>query len=187
MSQDQGLFLHLGEPQLERLLAVARRYARTAEDARDLVQETLLRAWRGFSRVDDRTHQGAWLFVILRNQALDWARATAARVQEIPLPVAELTDLVAVDLSEPFAAFPTMREADFCDLLDQRIAAAFAALEPAFREVLILSVVAGLNYREIAAALGCPLGTVMSRMARARRALRARLSDFAVRARKVRA
>ena len=57
--------------------------------------------------------------------------------------------------------------------------AALDALEPSFREVVVLSVVGDLTYREVAQVLDCPMGTVMSRMARARRALRERLADYA--------
>ncbi len=72
-----------------------------------------------------------------------------------------------------------MDEERFREFLDERLVAALDALEPAFREVIILSVASGLNYREIAEVIGCPVGTVMSRMARARRALRERLGDLA--------
>jgi RNA polymerase sigma-70 factor (ECF subfamily) len=175
------------EPLLQRLHAVACHHARSQADARDLVQETMLRAWRGFSKADGRTHRAAWLFVILRNVAIDWRREAAFRLQQIPLPVSEITELVAPDLSDPLAAFPSMREAEFCELLDQRLAQAVKALDPHYREVLVLSVAGGLGYREIAEALDCPLGTVMSRMARARRALRDRLSAFATGAMRERA
>ena len=72
-----------------------------------------------------------------------------------------------------------MSEAAFRELLDDRLTRALDALAPAFREVVILSVAGDLTYREIARVLDCPVGTVMSRMARARRALRERLADVA--------
>lgn len=179
MSPDPDLFLHFVEPHLERLHAVAGHYGRRLSDARDLVQETMLRAWRGFSQADGRTYRAAWLFVILRNVAIEWRRRASSRIQEIPMPVAELTELVAPNLSDPLASFPSMRESDFCELLDQRLAQAVRALEGPYREVLVLSVIGGLNYREIAETLDCPLGTVMSRMARARRRLRESVAAFA--------
>lgn len=179
MPPDPDLFLHFVEPHLKRLHGVARHYGRRLLDARDLVQETMLRAWRGFSQADGRTYRTAWLFVILRNVAIEWSRSPSSRIQEIPLPVTELTELVAPNLSDPLASLPAMRESEFCELLDQRLAQAVQALESHYREVLVLSVIGGLNYREIAEALDCPLGTVMSRMARARRSLRERVAAFA--------
>lgn len=173
------LFLPFVEPHLVRLHAVAGHYGRGRVDAQDLVQETMLRAWRGFSQTDGRSYSAAWLFVILRNVAIEWGRSAAHRVREVPLPVTELTELVAPELADPLAAFPALRESEFCELLDQRMAQAIRELEVPYREVLVLSVVGGLGYREIAEALDCPLGTVMSRMARARRALRERLAAFA--------
>jgi RNA polymerase sigma-70 factor (ECF subfamily) len=71
-----------------------------------------------------------------------------------------------------------MDEARFREFLDDTIVAAFDKLPPAFREVVVLSVAGGLNYREIAEVLDRPVGTVMSGMARARRALREALADF---------
>ncbi|GJQ25984.1 MAG: hypothetical protein HBSAPP02_10160 [Phycisphaerae bacterium] len=72
-----------------------------------------------------------------------------------------------------------MDESQFREFLDDRVAAALDTLEPPYREVVVLSVAGGLNYREIGDVLECPIGTVMSRMARARRALREQLADYA--------
>jgi len=71
-----------------------------------------------------------------------------------------------------------MSEEQFREFLDATIAQALDALEAPAREIVILSVAADLSYREIAEVLDCPIGTVMSRMARARRALREHLADF---------
>ncbi|MEE8170517.1 MAG: sigma-70 family RNA polymerase sigma factor [Phycisphaerae bacterium] len=148
-------------------------------DAADLVQEALLRAWRNFAPSDERTYRRAWLFVILRNVALEWRRTAARRVRLVPVTDAELTDPAPSDLSEPPAPFPPLDEQQFREFLDQRIVAALDGLEPPYREVLVLSVAGGLSYREIGDVLDCPLGTVMSRMARARGRLRERLADYA--------
>jgi RNA polymerase sigma-70 factor (ECF subfamily) len=101
------------------------------------------------------------------------------RVRIVPHDQAELTELAAVDLSEPLLPLPSMDEASFYEFLDDRIVAALELLEPQYREVIVLSVAGGLNYREIGEVLDCPIGTVMSRMARARRALREQLADYA--------
>ncbi len=158
---------------------IARRYAANAEDARDLVQETLVRAWRSFSPAEERIYNRAWLFVIMRSVVVDWQRTARRRIKLVLAPESELTELAPADLTEPFCPFPAMSEDRFREFLDTRVAAALDALEPSFREVVILSVAGDLNYREIAEVLDCPVGTVMSRMARARRALRESLAAFA--------
>ncbi len=172
-------FLDYVRPHSQRLYAAARQYAAQADDANDLVQETLLRAWRGFTPNDERTYSRAWLFVILRNVAFEWQRKAKHRIRLVSTPDAELTEISPPDQSEPFCPLPAMDEERFREFLDERLVAALDALEPAFREVIILSVASGLNYREIAEVIGCPVGTVMSRMARARRALRERLGELA--------
>jgi RNA polymerase sigma-70 factor (ECF subfamily) len=163
-------------PHWQRLHRMARRYVPEEDAARDLVQETLLRAWRAFSPHD--SHSRAWLMVILRNVVIDWRRAARRRIRLVSCEELELTDLAAADLGEPFAPFGAMDEARFREFLDQQVAAALDAIEPQFREVIYLTAEGGLNYREIAEVLDCPIGTVMSRMARARRALRERLADY---------
>ena len=176
MSEAETAFLRLVRPCWRRLHLVARQYARSAEDARDLVQETLLRAWAAYSPAEDRSYREGWLFVIQRRVAAEWARQAHRRVTLEPIAHDELTELVGTDLSEPLEALPSPSEEQFREFLDQNVTTAFDALEPVYREVVVLSVVADLDYREIAEVLGCPVGTVMSRMARARRALRQRLA-----------
>lgn len=175
-------FLRLVRPHWASLHHVARRYVPTTDDARDLVQETLLRAWRSFLPAENRVYGRAWLFVIMRSAVVDWHRTTKRRITLVPAAEAELTDLAPADLTEPFAPLPAMDEARFREFLDDRLAAALDGLDARFREVLILSVAGSLGYREIAEVLDCPLGTVMSRMARARRALREGLAAHARRA-----
>ena len=95
----------------------------------------------------------------------------------------ELTEALPTDLTEPFAPAPNLLDEErFREFLDDHLAAALDGLEPIFREVIVMSVAGGLNYREIGEVLDCPVGTVMSRMARARRSLREGLSSFATQA-----
>jgi len=173
-------FLSLVRPNWQRMYAVARRYAVSDYDARDLVQEALMRAWKGFSPSDDRVYHAGWLFVILRHVAADWGRASRRRIKLIPVERDELTELAPSEPSERYAPFPSFQDEQFREFLDDRIVAAVDSLEPVFQEVLLLSVCGDLTYREVAGVLDCPLGTVMSRMGRARRALRERLADLAV-------
>ncbi len=174
-------FLQFARPHWKRLHVVAHRYVTGSEDAHDLVQETLLRAWRSFSPGEERSYRRAWLFVIMRSVVIDWQRASGRRVKLVPTPDSELTEFAPADLTEPFAPLPTMDEARFREFLDDRIVAALDALDSSFREALILSVAGGLTYREVAEVLDCPVGTVMSRVARARRELRENLTTYAKR------
>ena len=139
----------------------------------------MLRAWRSFSSVEEAGRQRAWFFVIMRHVSVDWQRSARHRAKLLLESETHLTELSASEVDQPLAALPVMTEAAFREFLDDKIAAALDALEPAFREVIILSVAGGLQYREIAEVLDCPMGTVMSRMARARSALRERLADYA--------
>lgn len=179
MSETEAAFLRLVRPCWRRLHLVARHYAGSAEAAGDLVQETLLRAWGAYSPAEDRSYREGWLFVIQRRVAAEWARQAGRRVRLQTVEHDELTELIGIELSEPFEALPSSSEDKFRGFLDRNVAEAFDSLEPGFREVVLLSVAADLSYREIAEVLECPLGTVMSRMARARRALRERLAGFA--------
>lgn len=176
MTEAETAFLRLVRPCWRRLHLVGRQYARSAEDTRDLVQETLLRAWSAYNPAEDRSYREGWLFVIQRRVALEWARQAERHLRLEPLEHDELTELAGSDVSEPLEALPSLSEEQFREFLDRSVVAAFDALEPAYREVMLLSVAADLDYREIAQVLGCPLGTVMSRMARARRAMRERLA-----------
>lgn len=179
MEEAAEVFLRHVRPHGRRLHLVARQYVTGEEDVKDLVQETLLRAWRSFSPSEERTYSRAWLFVIMRTAAVDWQRTRGRRIRMVLASEIELTELSPADLTEPFSPLPAMSEERFREFLDQRIVAALDGLEPVFREVIVLSVAGDLSYREIAEVLNCPVGTVMSRMARARRGLREALADFA--------
>jgi RNA polymerase sigma-70 factor (ECF subfamily) len=166
-------------PHWQRLHHVARRYCARTGDASDLVQETLMRSWRSFSPTSERSYERARLFTIMRNVVIDWNRVRRRRLRFVPVEDADLTEVAGRELTDPFAGLPTVNEEQFREFLDARLAAAVDALEAAYREVLILSVAGDLSYAEIAEVLDCPIGTVMSRMARARRYLRERLADYA--------
>jgi RNA polymerase sigma-70 factor (ECF subfamily) len=160
------------------LYALARQYFTSESDAQDLIQETLMRAWRNYSENDECTCSRTWLIAIMRNVVFEWHRASTRRVTLIPIEETELTELAGDDPGDPLAGLPNLAESQFRELLDCRIESALRALEPRYREVVLLSAAGGLSYREIAQVLDCPVGTVMSRMARARRYLRERLASF---------
>lgn len=155
------------EPHLGVLVGVARTLAPNAEDADDLVQDTVLRAYRALHRFDGR-HARAWLLTIMRNQAANRGRRGHWRR---PRP----TD-------DPMARAGTARSAEdeaMAAVIDGRIGQALARLPLHAREVVALVDVAGLSYQQAADVLDVPIGTVMSRLHRARSRLRRRLERHA--------
>jgi RNA polymerase sigma-70 factor (ECF subfamily) len=138
-------------PHSRALLRVARRLTGRASTAEDLVQETLLSAWRGFHQFRPDTNMKAWLFRILFNTFYGQGRKLSATI--VPLSPA-----IAVRSHNADEAIEVMRALD--------------SLETDHRSVLLLGVVEGFTCREMAGILDVPIGTVMSRLSRARQAMR---------------
>lgn len=156
------------EPEITVLLRVAHAMTPVSADAEDLVQETLLRAYRAAHRFDGE-HPRAWLLTILRN--------TNANMHRRRRPGIIDTQELHVDYRPAFgsAEAPSAEEAVIDLEIDGELSAAVAALDPKFRTVLILVDVHDLSYSEASAVLGVPIGTVMSRLSRARDRVRRRL------------
>ena len=149
-------------PHLNAAYNLARWLTRNAEDAEDAVQEAYLRAFRFFDgfRGDNAR---AWLLTIVRNTCHTRRRHNQAQQLTTTFDEELHTDLTESQNPEKLL----LRNADH-ELLHQ----ALEELPPAFREVLVLLELEGLSYKEIADVVGVPIGTVMSRLARARRRLR---------------
>ena len=146
-------------PHLEALLRTAVRLSGNRARAEDAVQETYLRAWRSFRTYRPETNCRAWLFKILLNVL----KKAAGKQRRDPLAEAEDVEVSG----KLIPLFPEAEGGNRQDLL-----AAVNRLAPEFREVLWLVVVEGFAYREAAQILDIPMGTVMSRLYRARRELR---------------
>lgn len=147
---------------------LARWLVRQPEDAEDVVQEALLRAFRSFDGCREATAR-AWLLRIVRNTAFDWLAARRGRPVDGFADVDPLdpdgTAFVADAFSEP-ADDPERRLIREDDR--RRVNALIAGLPFGFREVVILRELEDMSYKEIAEIVGIPIGTVMSRLARAR-------------------
>lgn len=153
------------EPEIEVLLRVAKSMTGSWADAEDLVQETLIRAYRSVDRFDG-AHPRAWLLTIMRRANIN------AHRRRRPAP------------ADPHAGLETHRpafgpdtgrspeEIILDDVMDDRMESALAMLDPRFRTVLLLVDVDQLTYAEVAELLGIPVGTVMSRLSRARSRMR---------------
>ena len=165
-------FESVAKPHLPLLWRCARRLVRTGHEAEDLVQETCLKAFRAWRQFQPGTDARAWLVTILLNTARDWARKTLRQPETLGLD--ELTALTQQDIPEP--AHPTTpehaaRQAE----VGRLVRLALDDLSPEFRMTVLLADVEEFTYREIADIMGCPIGTVMSRLYRARHLLRTTL------------
>ena len=164
MGAKQDEFERTAMPHSGSLLRVARRLSSDAASAEDLVQETLLRAWRNFRQFRAGTNARAWLFRILMNSF--YAQSRRRRAEPDTLGISD------ADEGSPESPASGMFDFDAAD-----VTRALAALPIKHRTVLLLGVVEGFTCREIAAMLALPVGTVMSRLSRARHALRVQLSS----------
>ena len=152
-------------PELGVLLHVARTMTRSEADAEDLVQDSLLRAYQGIERFDG-AHPRAWLFTIMRNAQMNWVRR---RRPELLDDADQAESVVQIDdTTSPEGA--AMARA-----FDEAVADALLHLHPRMAQVVELVDMDGLTCAEAAEALGIPVGTVMSRLHRARRKIRGRL------------
>jgi RNA polymerase sigma-70 factor (ECF subfamily) len=160
------------EPELEVLLRVARTLTGNPADAEDLVQETVIRAFRALERFDG-AHPRAWLLTILRHTNMNMHRRQRPDLVE---------DWAAVQGAKPaFGAVgvPSPEDTVMDQMLDEHLEKAVSSLDPRFRTVLMLVDVDRLTYAEAADALGVPVGTVMSRLSRARNRVRLQLRNTA--------
>ncbi len=163
---DRSRFEALALPYLDRLLGAARRWMGSREAAEDLVQETYLRAWRHFGSLADETRVHGWLQWILRRTAADHFRREARRSTLLPI-----TDLEADYEALVAASDPGPLETLIAALERARLDELLLRLPTECAEALALHDLDGFRYRDIAAITGAPIGTVMSRIHRARRLL----------------
>lgn len=158
---------------LDDLYRAALRLTGKAADAEDLVQETCLRAFRALDRLRDGRAARSWAFAILRSVFLREVERQGRR----PEPV-NLEDLEASLLRPGEALRDLYEHYSLCsDRLRDEVGEAILKLPLPYREALVLAHVGGFSYREMARILGIPMGTVMSRLFRARRMLRALLRE----------
>jgi RNA polymerase sigma-70 factor (ECF subfamily) len=160
------------------LLAFGRRLCRNETEAEDLVQDTVIKAIRARKQFQPGTHMKAWLIKILRNAFINRYHRNAV---ERTLTSAPVTDPV-VDGWMSHASVRAMRDPESFTLrpeLRDALVSAIDRLPPDFKEVVLLADAEGLSYREVADVLDCPMGTVMSRLHRARRLLKADLIQHA--------
>lgn len=173
--EGKNTFERLALPHLETLYRVARRLTRDEHESEDLVQETYLKAFRAFSSFEMREFGiRPWLLKILHNTFLN----RSARESRAP----KATDHATIEQVHAAEMTPGsvegLPELDYDDL-DEEVKRAIDGLQPEFRAVLLLWATMELSYKEIGDILEVPIGTVMSRLHRARQALTTILQDYA--------
>jgi RNA polymerase sigma-70 factor (ECF subfamily) len=156
-------------PLRPRLYVAAVRLTGNPADAEDLLQETYLRAYRGFSGFEPGTNLTGWLYRILRNTFINSYRKRLSEPRTVPEAWYRSTNGAQRNVE---ASAETIVVAS---IPDQRLQEALASLPERYRRVVLLFYVEGFSYKEIAGIVGVPRGTVMSRLHRGRKALKERL------------
>jgi RNA polymerase sigma-70 factor (ECF subfamily) len=177
---DQANFERDALPLAPQLYGAAVRMTRNPANAEDLVQETFLKAYRAYGTFEEGTNLKAWLFRILTNTFINNYRRDTRRPQETDL--GELEDLYLFRrlARETSATSSTSAEDQLLEgLVEEDIKQAIESLPENFRMVVLLADLEGFSYKEIADILDIPIGTVMSRLHRGRKALQVALWDFA--------
>jgi RNA polymerase sigma-70 factor, ECF subfamily len=177
---DRAHFAEEALPLAPQLYSAALRMTRNAADAEDLVQETYLKGYRSFATFEEGTNLRAWLFRILTNTYINSYRAKQRRPEETDLDTIEDFYLYRRigGLEEALAS--RSAEDELMDLFtDDEVKQALEDLPENFRLPVLLADVEGFSYKEIAEMLDIPMGTVMSRLHRGRKAMQKALFDFA--------
>jgi RNA polymerase sigma-70 factor (ECF subfamily) len=160
------------------LYSAALRMTRNAADAEDVVQETFLKAYRAYDSFEEGTNLKAWLYRILTNTYINKYRKQQRRPSEVEL--GELQDLYLFRrLGESSGASYSAEKEALDQFVDTDIIEALESLPESFRMPVVLADVDGFSYKEIADILDIPIGTVMSRLHRGRKALQRKLWSVA--------
>jgi RNA polymerase sigma-70 factor (ECF subfamily) len=160
---------------MDLLYNTAVQMTRNVADAEDLVQETFVKAYRFFDKFRRGTNCKAWLFKIMKNNFINAFRKRSREPVRVDFEQVEATleagpEVAATDTAEPGRFFEDLVEDEVKEALDQ--------LPFEFRMVTVLSDIEGFSYQEIAEVMDCPIGTVRSRLSRARKFLQKKLYEF---------
>ncbi|GIU84771.1 MAG: ECF RNA polymerase sigma factor SigR [Acidimicrobiales bacterium] len=179
---DRAKFVEQAMAHLDSLYSAALRMTRNREDAEDLVQETYMKAFKAYDSFREGTNLKAWLFRILTNSYINRYRAKMRRPEESDID--EVEDLFLyrrLGGLEGAAAGVSAEERFLEDLTDDEVKSALEELPEPFRLAVWLADVEGFSYKEIAEIMDVPIGTVMSRIHRGRKALQKQLYEYAKR------
>lgn len=161
--------------QIDALYTFAFHLCYNEADANDLVQETYLKAFRFIANYQKGTNAKAWLFKILKNIFINDYRKKA----KMPVKV-DYEDITSYNIKDnSYNEFYDLREELFKDLMGDEVSAAMNAIPLEFRTIILLCDIEGFTYEEISKIIDIPIGTVRSRLHRARKLLREKLRDYA--------
>ena len=171
-------FERVALPHVDELYATALRYTKNERDAEDLIQDTTLKAFQYFDRFQRNTNCRAWLFKILTNTFINQYRR---RVKEREILGEENRESVDTFFfsRDSTRYYDDPEKALGSRAMSDEVKAALGDLQPEFRSVVVLADLLGLAYKDVAYVLGCPVGTVMSRLFRGRKQMRADLAQKA--------
>jgi RNA polymerase sigma-70 factor (ECF subfamily) len=176
---DRATFSDQAMEYMSSLYSAALRMTRNPSDAEDLVQETYLKAYRAFDSFQEGTNLKAWLYRILTNTFINSYRARRRRPEQTELDdVEDLYLYRRLGGLEAVTAGRSAEEEVLEHFTEGEVKEAVEALPEQFRMAVLLADVEGFSYKEIAEILDVPIGTVMSRLHRGRRALQKALHDF---------
>jgi RNA polymerase sigma-70 factor (ECF subfamily) len=176
---DQATFADQAMVYMDQLYSAARRMTRNTADAEDLVQETYLRAYRGFGNFQQGTNLRAWLYRILTNAFINSYRSKQRKPKSVDLAGVEDLYLHQRLGGDAKAALGASAEDVLMEqITESEIVDALESLPEEYRIAVLLADVEGFAYKEIAEILDVPMGTVMSRLHRGRKTLQKRLLEF---------
>ena len=179
-AEDRRPFEELALPHLRSVYRLALRLAGDAAAAEDLVQETYLKALQAFPALRDPARVRPWLFQILSRLVTDRHRASG---REVPLDEGQDLDRFSlyerIAEEDPFPYSDRLHDDFLAQFRDEDVRRALLALPEAYRVALVLLYAEDMSYRELSEVLRCPIGTVMSRLHRGRKALERELWECA--------
>lgn len=165
------------------LFAGAMKLTRNPGDAEDLVQDTYVRAFEKFHLFKPGTNLKAWMFRVMTNRFINLYRRKKSRPEnanydDVGEFIGEEDHRLIHDFQSTEKIGRLMDNAVFVESLDERLKSALEGLGDDYREVLIMNVIGEMSYKDIAATMKIPLGTVMSRLSRAKSLLRERIAEL---------
>jgi RNA polymerase sigma-70 factor (ECF subfamily) len=180
-AESRGRFEELALPHLQALYRFAVRLAGERAAAEDLVQDTYLRALQAFDRLRDPGRVRPWLFQILSRLAIDRHRGSGREVPLEPLELDRFSLYDGIWDEDPLPYSDRLHDDFLAQFPDDEVRAALLSLPEIYRVPLILLYTEEMSYRELAEVLRCRMGTVMSRLYRARKILERELWEYAKR------